>query len=261
MFDFHMHSTVSYDGHNTPEEMVQAAEKRGLEIMCFTDHLDYTPAYPDRRMVFDEGTYRKTYSSIKSDKVQILHGMEFGMLPNNARQLEEDLKMYPFDYVLGSCHFIDGLDPYFPEYWVGKTQEQAERLYFEELLECIRVHDNFDVCSHLTYISKTRCNPVKRPIVYGMYKSLVDEILKTLVKKEKGLEVNTSGLNSCGVFLPDEPYLQRFKELGGRIVTVGSDAHTADRVGQYCDRACQTLKKIFGYVCTFENREPVFHKM
>ncbi len=262
MFDFHMHSTVSYDGENTPAQMVKVAEQRGLKVMCFTDHLDYSPVYPDRYLIFDEESYWKGYNGIESNRVQILHGMEFGMLPDNASQLAEDLKMYPFDYVLGSCHFVDGLDLYFPEYWEGKSQEQAERLYFEELLECVRAHDHFDVCSHLTYISKAGCNPIKRPIVYGMYKDLVDEILKTLAKKEKGLEINTSGLvASCGVFLPDEPFLQRFKELGGRIVTVGSDAHTANRVGENCDAACYLAAKVFGYVCTFEDRKPIFHKI
>ena len=75
------------------------------------------------------------------------------------------------------------------------------------------------------------------------------------------MEINTSGVDCCGDFLPGAEYLRRFKELGGQIVTVGSDAHTPNRVGQYTDRACAILKDIFGYVCTFEKREPVFHKL
>ena len=79
--------------------------------------------------------------------------------------------------------------------------------------------------------------------------------------KGKGLELNTSGLDRCGGFLPTPDYFRRFKELGGEIVTVGSDAHRSDRVGQYSKEACQVLKEIFGYVCTFEGRKPVFHKL
>ena len=73
--------------------------------------------------------------------------------------------------------------------------------------------------------------------------------------------MNTSGVDRCGGFLPTKDYFQRFKELGGEIVTVGSDAHTADRVGQYSYQACEIFKDVFGYVCTFEDRKPIFHKL
>ena len=89
--------------------------------------------------------------------------------------------------------------------------------------------------------------------------TLLDHLI-TLARKDKGMEVNTSGIGRCGVFLPDETYLRRFKELGGQIVTVGSDAHRCDRVGQYSFEACRVLKDIFGHVCTFQDRNPIFHK-
>ena len=75
------------------------------------------------------------------------------------------------------------------------------------------------------------------------------------------MEINTSGVDRCGDFLPGLAYLKRFKELGGEIVTVGSDAHDVRRVGQYTLQACEMLKEVFGYVCTFEDRKPIFHKL
>lgn len=75
------------------------------------------------------------------------------------------------------------------------------------------------------------------------------------------MEINTSGVDRVGEFLPSARFLQRFYELGGRVVTVGSDAHTPDRVGQHVDRALSLLKEIFGHVCTFETRQPVFHPL
>ena len=96
---------------------------------------------------------------------------------------------------------------------------------------------------------------------FQQHRELIDEILKELARKGKGMEINTSGVDRCGDFLPYDVYFRRFKELGGQIVTVGSDAHTASRVGQYADRACAILKDIFGYVCTFQDREPIFHKL
>jgi histidinol-phosphatase (PHP family) len=125
----------------------------------------------------------------------------------------------------------------------------------------VRNHTDFDVLGHLTYISKARSNPTKRLLPYEWYREVYDEILKILVAKGKGMEINSSGVDRCGDFLPHAQYLRRFKELGGEIVTVGSDAHTADRVGQYMDRACQLAMEIFGHVCTFENRTPIFHKL
>jgi histidinol-phosphatase (PHP family) len=156
---------------------------------------------------------------------------------------------------------VDDLDVYYPEYWAGKSVFQAERRYLEATLDCVRVHDDFDVLAHLTYIAKTHCHPAPRPVPFAEHRELIDEILRTLADKGKGMEMNTSGVNRCGGYLPTADYFRRFKELGGEIVTVGSDAHTADRVGEYTFEACEILKDIFGYVCTFEDRKPVFHKL
>ena len=114
---------------------------------------------------------------------------------------------------------------------------------------------------HLTYISKSWSNPSKRPVPYGEYRELVDEILRTLADKGKGMEINTSGMDKCGDYLPPVEYLRRFKELGGQIVTVGSDAHGASRVGQYSREAALLVQEIFGHVCTFEAGQPIFHKL
>ena len=93
------------------------------------------------------------------------------------------------------------------------------------------------------------------------YRELIDEILRTVASKGKGLELNTSGMDRCGGFLPTADIFRRFKELGGKIVTVGSDSHHCSRVGQYSFEACRLLGDIFGHVCTFEAREPIFHKL
>ncbi len=169
--------------------------------------------------------------------------------------------------MLGSIHFVDGLDVYYQEYWQGKTVFQAERRFLEQTLACVQVHEDYDVLAHLTYIGKTACHPAPRPLPYAEHKAILDEILTTLVRMEKGLELNTrglelntSGLDRCGGFLPTADIFQRFHQLGGKIVTVGSDAHRQDRVGQYRRQACQLLKEIFGYVCTFSQRQPVFHR-
>lgn len=260
MFDFHMHSTVSFDGHSSPAEMLKVAEKAGLKEICFTDHLDYDPMQPMDTFVFTTEDYNAAYEKLRHPDIKIRLGMEFGMLPDNQDTFKADLLRRPFDFVLGSIHFAENVDVYYPPFWEGKTMDQAERRYLEETLACVKAHDGFDVLGHITYLSKAGSNPTHRPILYENHRDIVDEIFKVLIEKGKGIEVNTSGVDRCGVTLPDEAYLRRFKELGGEIVTVGSDAHTADRVGQYCYETCQLVREMFGYVCTFEGRKPIFHK-
>ena len=261
MFDFHMHSRVSFDGHDTGLALALAAKERGLKEICFTDHIDYDPLGKMGKLDFDTETYSAEYDHLEVPGLTIRRGMEFGMDRNNVSRFQKDLQRRPFDFVLGSIHFVDDLDVYFEDFWHDKTIFQAERRCLEETLVCVELHDDFDVLAHLTYISKTRCHPCPRPVKYEEHREVIDEILKVLARKGKGLEINTSGVDRCGDYLPPFEMVRRFKELGGNIVTIGSDAHLANRVGQYSFEACAQLKDIFGYVCTFENRQPVFHKL
>ena len=261
MFDYHMHARVSFDGHDTGRAMAEAAAASGLKEICFTDHLDYDPLGQMGKLDFDTDVYNAEYDHLEIPGLKIRRGAEFGMDIHNVEQFKKDLQRRPFDFVLGSIHFVDDLDVYFEPYWSGKTVFQAERRYLEATLESVKLHNDFDVLAHLTYISKTKCHPAPRPLPYAEHREIVDEILKVLVAKGKGMEMNTSGMDRCGGFLPTADFLRRFRELGGEIVTVGSDAHTCDRVGQYTFQVCDILKDIFGYVCTFEDRTPVFHKL
>ena len=156
---------------------------------------------------------------------------------------------------------MDDLDVYFTPYWEGKTVFEAERRYLETTLDCVKLHDDFDVLAHLTYIGKARHHHCPRSVPYGEHREIIEEILRTVAAKGKGLEINTSGKDRCGGYLPTEDYVRRFKELGGEIVTIGTDSHDTDRVGQYSFEVCDMLKDIFGYVCTFEDRKPIFHKL
>ena len=261
MFDYHMHSRVSFDGHDTGEAMARAALAAGLKEICFTDHLDYDPFEKIGCMAFDQAVYNAEYDQLDIPGLKIRRGMEFGMTADNVEQFRKDLQRRPFDFVLGSIHFVDDLDVYFEPFWNGKTVFQAERRYLEATLESVMLHNDFDVLAHLTYISKTKCHPAPRPLPYQEHREIIDEILRILAAKGKGLELNTSGMDRCGGFLPTADIFRRFKELGGGIITVGSDAHTVSRVGQYTFDACDILKDIFGYVCTFEDRKPIFHKL
>jgi len=255
-----MHSTVSFDGHAAPEQMLAAARAAGLKEICFTDHMDDDPLRDSSGFQFTIPNYEAAYCSLSSTELKIRLGMEFGMLPQNRELAAKSARGREYDFIIGSVHFAEDLDVYYPPFWEGKTVLDAERVYLQTTLECVQAHEDFDVLGHLTYLSKAQHHPTHAPIILDNHREVVAEIMKVLISKGKGMEINTSGVDRCGVYLPAAEYLRLFKDLGGKIVTVGSDAHTAGRVGQYCFDACAIVKDIFGYVCTFEKREPIFHK-
>ncbi len=261
MFDFHMHTSVSFDSETPSVDMVEAAVKAGLKEICFTDHWDYHSDPNDTHDLFSLDDYSKAYDTLKDDRIIIRRGIEYGLTEWNIKECDDVLSKRNFDFVIGSVHFVDGYDPYYPEFWKGMTPEKAYRRYLEKTLECVELHNNFDVLGHLTYVCKSAHNPSSSPVTYEGNEEISDEIMKLLVKKGMGMEINTSGVNKTGDFLPPAAFLRRFKELGGEIVTIGSDAHTPDRVGEYAKEGLEILKDIFGYVCTFENRKPIFHKL
>lgn len=261
MFDFHMHSTVSFDAVSSAKDMVQNALDAGLREVCFTDHQDY-PCYPDGEgNLLNIDAYHDAYDHLSAPGLIIRKGVEIGLADWNVTAVDAFLQEHAFDFVIGSVHEVDGINAYYEGYWVNKTPQQAFRRFMEHTLTCVKLHSNFDVLGHLTFMAKSPYNPTGAGVPYADYREISDEIMKTLAERGIGMEINTSALDRIGEFLPTAEYLRRFKELGGQIVTVGSDAHSAKRVGYEIDKALTILRDIFGYVCTFENRKPVFHKL
>lgn len=261
MFDYHIHSTVSYDGRSTAADLLRTAEAAGLKEICFTDHRDYEQKTPREKTAYALSAYREAYDNLSSNTLALRRGTEVGLATWNLEELNGDVESYPYDFVIGSVHYVNDIDPYFPEYWENRDPKVSEQKYFDEVLRCVQLHDHFDVLGHLTYISKCKSNPNLRTPPLAENKELIAEIMKTLISKGKGMEINTSGINRCGDFLPAVEYLRLFKDLGGSIITVGSDAHNTDRIGENIDLANALAKEIFGHVCTFAQRQPIFHKL
>ncbi len=261
MFDYHLHSSVSWDTDTPAQDLVNAAKAAGLREICFTDHQDY-PCYPDQEgYLLSMDRYKDVYGALSDPELVIRKGVEIGLTDWNVKEVDSFLSSYNFDYVIGSVHMVDGGNAYLEDFWKGKTTEQAFTRFLEHTLECVKLHSNFDVLGHLTFVAKSPHNIEKIGISYTQYREFADEIMKILADKGIGMEINTSAMDRIGDFLPSVDFLRRFKELGGQIITVGSDAHTTQKVGAYMNDAISLAKEIFGYVCTFENRKPVFHKL
>lgn len=261
MFDYHLHTKVSFDSEESPEAVVREAERLGLCEICFTDHHDLNGIPDGEHYLFTLDDYAKAYDHLTSDTVKIRRGVEMGLTLWNKEVAEAFINGREFDFVLGSVHYAGGYDPYFPEFWEGISFRQGVDKYLEDTLACVKIHDNFDVLGHLTYVFKSTHNPTHSTLPYSEVSDIADEIMKCLISKGKGMEINTSGVDKAGDFLPSLDYLKRFRELGGEIVTIGSDAHDVTRLGQYSKEALSIAKEVFGYVCTFEMRKPIFHKL
>lgn len=215
----------------------------GIEIE-FQDHIDY-----------DE--YFKTMKRLEEKyDIPIKVGVEIGYEKDHKNQIDQFLAKYPFDFVIGSIHYGDGQDFYLGDFFKGKSQYQSYLRYFDLVLEMVENFSNFDVLGHLDFI--VRYGPFENKTYdYKDYKEIIDKILKTLIKREKGIEINTSGLRGhLKTTFPKEEILKRYKELGGKIITVGSDAHFNKDYYAGIDQAIDLLKSLgFTEISSFNKRQ------
>jgi histidinol-phosphatase (PHP family) len=270
--DYHVHSNFSSDGKASMEQMIEQAIKLGLKKLCFTDHMDYD--YPAQmsgyNFEFDPAEYVKKLEEMKlryRDRLQILTGIELGLQPHLKERLTALTSSYPFDFFIGSSHVVDHIDPFYPEYWDGKTTEEGIRHYFESIIDNCRSFHSFHVYGHIDYIIRYIPGQAqaaqKISYHYSDYSDVLDEVLKTIISYGKGIEVNTAGLKyGLGFAHPKKEVLKRYKELGGEIITVGSDAHSPEHLAYDFDCVPELLKDIgFQYYTTFEQGKPVFEKL
>lgn len=265
LWDTHMHSQFSGDCHTPQESMIQASIQKGLDGICFTDHLDLD--YPDNSEEFflDLPNYAASVLALKENyknRFPVLFGVELGLQPHLTAIHREIISQYPFDFVIGSSHVVHGYDPYFPPYWSCHGEEDGYREYFESILENIKVYDGFDVYGHIDYV--VRYGPNKNQYyTYEKYADLIDPILKLLVEKGKGIEINTGGFKyGLGHPNPTEEIIARYHELGGEIITIGADAHAPEHVAYDFEKVPEILKNAgFRYYTVFEERKPRFIKL
>lgn len=263
--DCHLHCYFSGDSEANPKDIIKTAIEKGIPYICFTDHLDLD--YPDSECDFnlDIENYYTELLTLKDNytkQITICIGMETGLQPHLSEQLDAKISLKDFDFIIGSSHIINGVDPYYPVFFENRTNKEAYTEYFESILDCIDSCSNFDVYGHLDYV--VRYTPYKnQPFKYKDFSDHIDLILKKLITNGKGIEVNTGGYNaglSCPNPCPD--IIKRYKELGGEILTIGSDAHTADRVGSYFNEVNHLLLDCgFKYYSVFEKRKPLFKKI
>lgn len=265
LWDTHMHTDFSGDSDASPKEMARQAIRLQLEGICITDHLDYD--YPNEPELFllDLDRYVPAILQLKKDcrgRLDVGLGIEIGLQPHLAPRHKGLVSAFPFDQVIASSHTAHGMDPYYPEFFNGLSQEDAYIRYFSSVLENIDCFEDFDVYGHLDYVTRYGRSPVPAG-TFASCRKRIDEILKKLIRMEKGLEINTGGFSSaCRQVNPHPEILKRYYELGGRIVTFGSDAHAPKDIARQFAQAGEILRNCgFREYCSFQNRSPVFHKL
>lgn len=259
--DFHIHTSFSGDSGTPPSRQIERAAALGMERICITDHHDHdVVSLCDFEL--DIPAYLSAMNALKEqyrDRIQIEIGIELGLQRHIAGYLEALTRQFHFDYIIGSSHFIDGQDPYEPVFYENRTEKEAYRRFFQVSMERIMAMDCFDSCGHLDYA--VRYGPAKgslyRPSDYEEY---IDVILKTLILRGKALECNTGGFRyGLGHPNPHENILRRYRQLGGELITIGSDAHTPEYLGYGFDQAAELLKKCgFRYYTVYHDRRPEF---
>ena len=261
-----MHTRFSTDSDADIRDMIESALKKGLQSICITDHIDKDyPFHEDtgaEAFLVDLDEYFPKLAEWKeayAEKIQIRRGIELGLQPHLAGFYEELTNQYPFDFVIGSSHVMHGVDPYYPAYWENHTEEEGYQEYFESILENIAVFDGFDVYGHIDYV--VRYGPNKNASYsYQKYADIIDEILKALIIKGKGIEINTGGFKyGLGHPNPTEDIIKRYHELGGEIITIGADAHQPEHVAFDFEKVPSILKEAgFTHYTVFKNRKPEF---
>ncbi len=262
LVDYHCHSEYSFDSKTKLEDVIRNAVKKGLKEVCITDHFDYgTEYYRD----IDFLQYEKELLILKEkykDKILVKFGIEIGLDMITLKDIQPILKGIPFDFRLASTHDINYIGPHQDIFWQGLSRVEGYRKYFEAMYNTVKVYEDFDSFGHLDYV--VRYGPYKDiGFKYNEVSDILEETMKLLIHKGKGIEINTSGIRKgLDEFHPNKEILKRYFELGGEIITLGSDGHIGSHIGMDIDRACNLLLSMNRkYISTFDKRKLIMKEI
>ncbi len=280
--DYHVHSEFSDDSEYPIKQVVEDAIALGLDEICFTDHVDYGikkdvdepgevvyhPGGPGEPAMLallnpDYPVYYKTIMELQSlyrGRITLKFGLEFGVQTETVPRFQKLFARYPFDFILLSVHQIGNKELCTGDFQQGRTQDEYMMRYYQEILELVSVFKDYSVLAHLDLIN--RYDKVGN-YPFEKIKPILTEILQIVIADGKGIELNTSshryGLRDS---TPSADILKLYRQLGGRIITLGSDSHKKEHLGAYLRDAARSLRGL-GYTefCTFEKMRPIFHPL
>lgn len=251
MYDCHLHTHHSFDGRNTMENICKESLEHGMKGICFTNHLDLQAVnranpeepidhYPDPAQSRDFAEVKARYG----DRLEMCLGAEVGLQRGQGERSKAAICELQPDFIIGSIHYIDNKDIFSGAWSEGKDKFHTYMSYLERTLEIVKTHDYFHVLGHLDMILRDK-NITDKSMDSVEYHLIIDDILKALIANGKGIEVNASGWRyRLGGPHPQPFIIKRYKELGGTIITTGSDSHFDDSINSGIDRATALIKEI-----------------
>lgn len=258
--DCHCHSHCSPDGKHSVEAMLAQAKDLGLYAVTLTDHCEcneYEEKYRKR--------CKKAWDAMSAAQVpeglQFYQGLELGQPMQYLAGAQEAVGRFEYDFIIGSLHNPRGKEDFYYMDARSMTQEELDGVlgeYWDQLLEMIE-WGGFDTLGHLTYPLRYIQGDQGVPVDLARHREKIDQVFQALMENEIALEVNTSGLRQkLGETMPGFPLLQRYRELGGQLVTLGSDAHCTEDLGKGIDQGMDLLKAAgFTQFAVYEQRRPV----
>lgn len=257
-YDMHTHSKHSFDGNDACRLMGESAVKAGLKGIAITDHCEIDA----KDCCFDIWCSNQ-YSDVNDNKaafenrLTVFKGIELGQAIYNKPLAEKILRACDYDFVLGSIHNLENMeDFYFLDYNDFDVYELLDK-YFDSLLALCE-WNAFDSLAHLTYPLRYITGKYKINVDLSRFSDKIDSILYLLVKNEKALEINTSGyFNELRDILPNAAIVKRFKELGGKHITIGSDSHHHNKIGFGIEQGMDAAKQCgFDYITIYKKHNP-----
>ncbi|WP_302626277.1 histidinol-phosphatase HisJ family protein [uncultured Eubacterium sp.] len=232
--DYHVHSLFSFDSEEKIKSILERAINLGMKQIAITDHQDFNWPVKGEFPNINIDEYSETINVYKEkykNRIDVLKGIELGLMKGTSALCQNLIHTSMFDFVIGSCHIVDNMDPYYTDFWNGRKDRTAFEQYFNTLFDGLNEFHEIDALGHMDYIVRYSPN---RDSNYSVsdYTDIIDEILKFIIQRDIKLEINTSNLaKGFRVPNPHTDIIKRYKELGGMYVTVGSDAHKAEYIG------------------------------
>jgi histidinol-phosphatase (PHP family) len=259
IYDLHTHSDNSFDGNHSCILLCEGASACGASGIAITDHCDIDGKDYDFRAFstnqFVEATKAK---QAFSDRLEVYVGIELGQGIYQKDKSLEIMNNFDYDIILGSIHNLENTEDFYFMDYSDKDINSLLTDYFKAVLELAKWNQT-DSIAHLTYPLRYITGRDGIKVDISAFYGIIDEIFKTIIKNEKALELNVSGLYSeLGDTMPSEALIKRYREMGGKYITVGSDSHYYDKVCFGIDKGYDILKKCgFDKITIFKNRNPI----
>ncbi len=259
--DYHLHTRFSGDSDADPHDVCKQAIQLGMKSICITDHCDTDSE--ETEFILDTEAYIPYMTKLKEEyegRLDLRIGVELGLQTHLAQRHVDYVLKYPFDFVIGSRHMVNGVDPYYADKaFAGKEDREIYKDYLEQLLENIQAFHDYQVVGHIDYVVRYGRHQEEQ-YSYKEFAEIIDAILAQVIHDDRGIEINTAGLYK-GLSFPHPHYdiIKRYKEMGGKIITLGSDAHEPSKIGSHFPSVIAYLKEIgFEYIAEYRQKIPSF---